>query len=198
MLPLPDWMQRGAIVGMQGGTEAARAMAERLSAAGTPVAAFWLQDWVGARKTSVGSQLWWNWELDPVRYPDWDGLREEFAADGIRLMSYVNPFLVDVSEREQDCGRNLFQEARERGPRPPRGRLAVPRPEHVVFRRHGGPDPSGMPRLAQGRAPGPGPGRRGLGLDGRLRRGRCRSTPCCTMGPMRPSTTTPTRRSGPG
>ncbi|MEE2752168.1 MAG: alpha-glucosidase [Myxococcota bacterium] len=115
MAPLPEWLQQGAVVGMQGGTQRVRQMAAKLSEAQAPIAAFWLQDWVGARKTSVGSQLWWNWELDSVRYPDWDGLREELVAEGVRVMSYVNPFLVDVSEREQGCQRNLFLEARENG-----------------------------------------------------------------------------------
>ncbi len=115
MAELPSWIHNGAIVGMQGGTEKVRTMMARLSEAGAPIAAYWLQDWVGARKTSVGSQLWWNWELDPVRYPGWDALRDELAKDDIRVLSYVNPFLVDVSEREQDCQRNLFQEAQEKG-----------------------------------------------------------------------------------
>ncbi|MEC7946221.1 MAG: alpha-glucosidase [Myxococcota bacterium] len=115
MAPLPEWIQEGAIVGMQGGTAAVREMAARLAEAEVPVSAFWLQDWVGARKTSAGWQLWWNWELDPVRYPDWDGLRDELAAGGARVMAYVNPFLVDVGEREQACQRNLFEEARQQG-----------------------------------------------------------------------------------
>jgi len=115
MAPLPTWMHQGAIIGMQGGTDKVRQMVEKLSAADAPIAALWLQDWVGARKTSVGSQLWWNWELDPIRYPGWDELRDELATDGVRLMSYVNPFLVDVSEREQGCQRNLFAEAQEKG-----------------------------------------------------------------------------------
>ncbi len=115
MPPLPEWIQRGAVVGMQGGTEAARRMVASLQAANAPIAALWLQDWVGARKTSVGWQLWWNWELDPQRYPDWDGLRAELERDGTRILSYVNPFLVDVSERTEPCRRNLFQEGKERG-----------------------------------------------------------------------------------
>ncbi len=115
MPPLPPWLQSGAIIGMQGGTAAVRAMAARLKSAKTPVAAFWLQDWVGARKTSVGSQLWWNWELDPQRYPEWDRLRAELETAGARVLSYINPFLVDVSERAEDCRRNLYQEALEKG-----------------------------------------------------------------------------------
>lgn len=113
MPPLPDWVHRGAIVGMQGGTSAARRMWKLLQEADAPVAAFWLQDWVGARKTSVGSQLWWNWELDEERYPGWAEFLQDLGESGARVLSYVNPFLVDVSEREAECNRNLFKEAEE-------------------------------------------------------------------------------------
>ena len=115
MQPLPEWIQSGAIIGMQGGTKAVQERAQQLAQANVPIAAYWLQDWVGARKTSVGSQLWWNWELDSERYPRWDALRDELAAQGIRLMSYINPFLVDISERDGSFQRNLYKEADEQG-----------------------------------------------------------------------------------
>ncbi len=112
--PLPDWVHSGAIVGMQGGTEKVRQVYQALRARGTPVAAFWLQDWVGQRKTTFGSQLWWNWEVDEDRYPGWDDLVADLKADGVRVMVYVNPNLVDVSEKP-NARRNLFQEALEKG-----------------------------------------------------------------------------------
>lgn len=115
MAPLPEWIHRGAVIGMQGGTAAVRAMWKTLDDAGVPIAAFWLQDWVGTRKTSVGSQLWWNWELDGSHYPDWDGLTQAFETSGIRVMSYINPFLVDVEERKEASVRNLYREADEHG-----------------------------------------------------------------------------------
>ena len=179
MPPLPAWMQQGAVIGMQGGTAAVRAMAAQLKAAGTPVAAFWLQDWVGARKTSVGSQLWWNWELDPQRYPDWDRLRDDLRADGARVLSYINPFLVDVSERTETCRRNLYQEALQKGiPRLQRRGRPLPRPKHVVFGGHGRPVQPRSPYVAQGSDQGPGHWRGCIWLDGRLRRGpplRCKT-----------------------
>jgi len=69
---------------------------------------------VGQRQTSFGSQLWWNWELDRDHYPGWDDLRAYLASEGVRLMSYVNPFLADPSEKE-DHRRNLFADARDNG-----------------------------------------------------------------------------------
>ena len=68
---------------------------ERLEALDAPVAAVWLQDWVGQRKTSFGTQLWWNWELDRDHYPDWDSLGESLKRKNIRLMTYINPFVCD-------------------------------------------------------------------------------------------------------
>lgn len=110
---LPDWLHRGAVVGMQGGTQRVQQVAEALLQRQTPISAFWLQDWVGRRRTAIGSQLWWNWERDTAHYPDWPALREQLAAGGIRLLGYVNPFLVDVSQRQPR--RNLYAEAANQG-----------------------------------------------------------------------------------
>lgn len=114
MKALPEWIHRGAVIGMQGGTARVRAIWSKLKAADTPVAAFWLQDWVGQRTTSFGKQLWWSWTLDRSHYPDWEGLVAELSAAGVRVMTYVNPFLVDAAERG-DGARDLFGEAREAG-----------------------------------------------------------------------------------
>lgn len=113
MAPLPDWVHNGAVIGMQGGTARVRAIRAKLAEAQVPVAAFWLQDWVGQRRTSFGKQLWWSWTLDRDHYPDWEGLVSDLDAEGIRVMTYVNPFLVDASERGP--GRDLFGEARDAG-----------------------------------------------------------------------------------
>lgn len=114
MRPLPPWILSGAVVGMQGGTRRVREVREDLEALDTPVAAFWLQDWVGQRRTGFGTQLWWNWELDGQRYPGWDRLVADLRRDDVRVMTYVNPFLADPSGKA-DYRRNLFDEARERG-----------------------------------------------------------------------------------
>ena len=114
MRPLPAWISSGAVVGMQGGTEEVRRLHERLKALDTPVAAFWLQDWVGRRQTSFGSQLWWNWELDRKRYPGWENLVADLEEDGTKVMTYVSPLLADPSEKE-NVRRNLFREAERNG-----------------------------------------------------------------------------------
>ena len=114
MRPLPDWIHRGAVVGLQGGSNRLQVLHEQLAAAEVRVAAYWLQDWVGQRKTSIGWQLWWNWELDHDHYPDWKSDRDRLAASDIRLMTYINPFLVDLSDKS-NVRRDLFQEAKAHG-----------------------------------------------------------------------------------
>ncbi len=114
MRPLPDWILDGAVVGMQGGTDKVREVLRRLQERNTPVAAVWLQDWVGQRTTNVGKQLWWNWELDREHYPGWEALCKELTAKNVRIMTYVNPFLADVAQH-RPCMRNLFAEAAQKG-----------------------------------------------------------------------------------
>ena len=112
MPALPDWINKGAIVGMQGGTEFVRSVHDQLKARDTPISAFWLQDWVGRRQTAVGSQLWWNWELDEEWYPGWDDLVSTLKNESdAKVMGYISPFLVD----RPNATRNLFQEASDLG-----------------------------------------------------------------------------------
>ncbi len=114
MRVLPDWIHQGAIVGIQGGTERVQTLVDKLQKEGAPLAALWLQDWVGQRKTSFGQQLWWNWQLDRTRYPNWEAMRQKLAAQDVRILTYVNPFFVDIAKLGRP-GRNLFAEARDRG-----------------------------------------------------------------------------------
>ena len=119
MPALPDWVHSGAIVGMQGGTDEVREVWSQLKKLDTPIAGFWLQDWVGKRKTIAGQQLWWNWQLDHEAYPGWDLLVKEFQDEGIAVGVYINPFLVEFKPEQiatkPDLWRNLFQEGLEGG-----------------------------------------------------------------------------------
>jgi alpha-glucosidase (family GH31 glycosyl hydrolase) len=115
MRPLPEWIMSGAVVGLQGGTDRALRISDELESLGTPIAALWLQDWVGQRKTSFGTQLWWNWELDVDHYPGWGSLSESLEEKNIRLMTYISPFLCDDAAQKKNHRRNLFQEAASNG-----------------------------------------------------------------------------------
>ncbi|MGB0647757.1 MAG: alpha-glucosidase [Bradymonadia bacterium] len=114
MLPLPDWIHRGAIIGLQGGSDRLDVVHERLKNVEAKLAGYWLQDWIGQRKTSIGWQLWWNWELDERHYPRWTAQREALRSEGVRLMSYINPFLVDIEDKP-GVRRDLYAEAVQHG-----------------------------------------------------------------------------------
>jgi len=114
MRPLPDWIHRGAIIGMQGGSAKVAQVYEKLKALNTPLSGFWLQDWVGQRTTSFGKQLWWNWQLDSTHYPNWPDIHPQMAFDSISLLAYVNPFMVDVSENKPFTI-NLYEIAKNKG-----------------------------------------------------------------------------------
>ena len=111
MAALPRWTGEGSIIGLQGGNEVVREKLAALTAAKTAITGVWLQDWVGRRVTDFGSRLWWTWELDRQRYPDWDAMVGEFAAQGLRTLTYVNPFIVDPATKPAPVARNLYQEA---------------------------------------------------------------------------------------
>lgn len=113
---LPDWVHQGAIIGLQGGSTAVRAIWSKLKELGTPVAGLWLQDWQGQRASHYGSQLWWNWELDRQHYPGFADLVSELRRNGVRVLAYINPHLVDVAAQgKSHYQRNLYREAAARG-----------------------------------------------------------------------------------
>ncbi len=59
--PVPDWVNEGAIIGLQGGTKAVMKKYEVLKKSGAKISGLWLQDWVNKRKSLGFSRLWWNW-----------------------------------------------------------------------------------------------------------------------------------------
>ncbi|MDQ0256639.1 alpha-glucosidase [Evansella vedderi] len=114
MEPLPAWTQEGLILGAQGGTAVVSEKLDSLLEAEVPVVGLWIQDWVGQRRTSFGKQLWWNWELDRDHYNDWDDFLGMLEEEEIRLLGYVNPFLVDTSDK-RNVSRDLYSEAQAKG-----------------------------------------------------------------------------------
>jgi sulfoquinovosidase len=100
------------IIGLQGGRTFVENIVQALTVdRDTPVAAVWLQDWVGSRSAPWGQALWWNWESDSALYPDWNGMVAAFKSRGIPVMNYINPHMVDAANKV----RNLFAEALENG-----------------------------------------------------------------------------------
>ncbi len=100
---LPAWALRGLWLGVQGGTERARALEKRCRDRGVDISAVWIQDWEGKRVTSFGKRLQWDWKWDQKLYPELDSV---IAADrDTAWLGYINPYLVD--------GGVLFSEARK-------------------------------------------------------------------------------------
>lgn len=114
MRRLPDWANEGAILGVQGGTEIVRDKVGAAQSAGVPIGGVWMQDWSGQRVTPFGKRLWWNWTLDKVRYPGWNELVADWGAQGIRVLTYINPNLVNRDDLPEGA-RNLYTEAKELG-----------------------------------------------------------------------------------
>ncbi len=108
-----SWVNDGAIVGLQGGTDVVRARVKEMQDAGTKISGVFLQDWVGQRKTSFGKQLWWTWQLNKETYPDWDKMVADFADDDIRVVTYMNPYL--SPEVPNSSVRSLYKEAEKSG-----------------------------------------------------------------------------------
>lgn len=103
---LPEWIYRGAIVGLKDGERSF----ERLQTyrdAGVCVSGLWCEDWAGVRQTSFGTRLFWDWRWNELRYPNLPERIAQLARDNIRFLAYVNPYLcVDGS---------LFPEAESLG-----------------------------------------------------------------------------------
>ena len=112
---LSDSVQRGAVLGLQGGTDKVRQVVSDMQAAGTKVDAVWLQDWVGKRVTSFGQQLWWTWQLNTAWYPGWNQMVADFKAQDIDVLTYVNPFVINQDEVDGVPIRNLYKEAEQKG-----------------------------------------------------------------------------------
>lgn len=106
---LPPWTQKGAITGLQGGRHVVEQKIKDLQTSKVPITAVWLQDMVGCRVTLAGSQLWWNWEVDETHYPRWDEMVAGLNAQDIKVLGYINPYLVDPKHKPHK--RNLFHEA---------------------------------------------------------------------------------------
>ena len=114
MRALPDWIHSGVILGLQGGTERVRELVKRLADDAVPIAGVWIQDWVGQRTTKIGKQLWWNWELNGNHYPGWTEFTSDLKTKNIKLLGYVNPYLVALPD-DSTAKRRLLTEAREHG-----------------------------------------------------------------------------------
>ncbi len=63
-----------------------------------PIAAVWVQDWVGTKEFPEGTRLMWNWKLNRAFYPLWDVMVAEWYRDGVKPMIYINPYFANLND----------------------------------------------------------------------------------------------------
>ena len=90
---VPDWVNNGAILAMQGGTEVLRKKYLEAKEKGVKIAALWAQDWCGHVVTSFGYQVYWNWKVDDELYKGLKEFIDELHKDGVKFLGYINTFL---------------------------------------------------------------------------------------------------------
>jgi alpha-glucosidase len=90
--PLPDWLLKGAVIGLKDGDNSFARLA-RYEAAGCAISGLWCEDWVGLRITSFGNRLFWDWQWNAERYPDLPARIAELKQRDIRFLGYANPYL---------------------------------------------------------------------------------------------------------
>lgn len=113
---LPSWSQKGAVVGLEGGTKNVSRIVKTLVHNNVPVAGVWLQDWVGLRHSPIdGDRLIWNWEVNYDWYPGWQDMVGGWANEGIRVLTYINPFFSDPTNFTATVRQNFFKEGIEKG-----------------------------------------------------------------------------------
>ncbi|MBQ9265764.1 MAG: alpha-glucosidase [Bacilli bacterium] len=91
--PIPDWVNDGAILAVQGGLEEIKKKYLKAKEKGVKIAALWAQDWCGHVVTSFGYQVYWNWAKDDELYPGLEEFIKELNKDGVRFLGYINTFL---------------------------------------------------------------------------------------------------------
>ena len=109
-LTIPEWTQNGAIVGLMGGSKRTNKIMKSLLDRNTSISAVWIQDWCGlVHQEILGLDHWrvnWNWVPDNSLYmPSVKDFINEWHSKGIKVLGYVNPFLVNTTES------NLFKYA---------------------------------------------------------------------------------------
>eukprot|EP00347_Sterkiella_histriomuscorum_P004531 403360108 len=114
MRMIPEWIQQGVVLGLQGGQDIVEKNYNTLKRNGVPIVAVWMQDWVGTKDFMEGTRLMWNWKLNRQQYPDWDRMVDGWQQDGVKPMIYINPYFANLTG-DQAITRNLFLEGHENG-----------------------------------------------------------------------------------
>jgi len=100
---LPDWVNDGMILGIQGGIDYAMKQAFKMQDKGAKISGVWCQDWSGKKITVAGKQVYWNWEVSDEMYGNLKENIAEMKKRGIRFLSYINPYLLEGSKMFNYC-----------------------------------------------------------------------------------------------
>ncbi len=100
---LPGWCHDGMILSIQGGTQTILDKCFAMLDAGARICGVWSQDWSGEKRTVMGKQVNWNWEVDETLYPDLRGAIHKLNARGVRFLGYINPYLVRGGRLYEVC-----------------------------------------------------------------------------------------------
>jgi len=112
----PDWAFSGVWLAAQGGTDAVRQRVETALAAGVPVSAVWVQDWVGLRAFGADHfGVKYRWTHDEELYPGLGDFIDELGAQGIRFLGYFNPFIVPDYDQYETAVSQGFIVTRKNG-----------------------------------------------------------------------------------
>lgn len=113
MRSLPQWIQNGVVLGLQGGQDKVMHNYQILKENGVPISAVWMQDWVGTKEFPEGVRLLWNWVLNQDFYPNWNSMINTWNNDGVKAMIYINPYFANLTDAS--IKRNLFLEGDSNG-----------------------------------------------------------------------------------
>ena len=91
--PLPEWLQHGATLGLQGGSERVNNIVQEGLSHNVDITGIWIQDWSGRKTTNFGDRVFWNWEWDDKRYPTLKDDIEAYQKNGTYWLVYINPHL---------------------------------------------------------------------------------------------------------
>ena len=113
--PLPNWVDNGLILALEGGSETIEKILTRFKKLNVPLAGLWLQDWTGRHSDWDGDRLRWMWEINYDFYPNWHELTRKLYKENIVPMVYINPYIADLcsnkSESTQNsCYRDFYSE----------------------------------------------------------------------------------------
>jgi len=91
---LPSWAIKGLSLGIQGGSEYVLDCVKKAKKFDLDLNSIWIQDWEGINITSFGKRLRWDWKWDEKLYPALPKIINDFSKDNIRVMGYINPYVV--------------------------------------------------------------------------------------------------------